>query len=147
MKNRIYFFTGTGNSLNVAQNIDAALPDCDLVAIVKDAVLEIPTEHERIGFVFPDYSGGLPKMVADFMRDMKLPDQRDTYLFAVATYAANVGNILAQVNELTKQKYWELNYGAAVRSYPNMVTAYPMIKGVKLFKKYPAEAPTASSKR
>lgn len=39
MKNRIYFFTGTGNSLKVAKDIAKALPNCELVAIYKDTLL------------------------------------------------------------------------------------------------------------
>ncbi len=70
MKNRIYFFTGTGNSLNAAKKIAESLPDCELVAICKDTTLEVPSGCERIGFVFPNYAGGPPKMVADFVRNM-----------------------------------------------------------------------------
>ncbi|MDR3600940.1 MAG: 4Fe-4S ferredoxin, partial [Desulfosporosinus sp.] len=65
MRNRIYFFTGTGNSLKVAQDIAKALPSCELVAIYKDTLLEIPSGYERIGFVFPNYAGGPPSMVAN----------------------------------------------------------------------------------
>ena len=133
MKNRIYFFTGTGNSLNAAQNIVKALPECELIVIRKDTPLEVPTDYERVGFVFPNYSGGPPKMVANFIRNMKLPNQNNTYLFAVATYGGNAGSIIAQIGEQLKQRNWQLHYGAAILSYPNAVTIYPMIKGVRLF--------------
>ena len=135
MKNRIYFFTGTGNSLNAARKIADTLFDCELVAICKDTSLEIPTGYERIGFIFPNYAGGPPKMVAEFIRNMKLPEQGKTYLFAVSTYGGNAGSIIAYVSELLKQKNWLLHYGATILSYPNAVTLYPMIKGVKLFAK------------
>ncbi len=132
MKNRIYFFTGTGNSLKAAKTIAEALDDCELVPICKDTPLEMPTGCERIGFVFPNYAGGLPKMVAEFIRTVELPD---AYLFAVATYGGFSGSVLARVEDLLKQKGQSLNYGASVRSYPNLVTAYPMIKGVGFFTK------------
>lgn len=135
MKNRIYFFTGTGNSLNAAQNIAKALPDCELIAICKDTPLEVPADCERVGFVFPDYSGGAPRIVTDFVRNMKLPSQSSTYLFAVVTYGGNAGNVIAQIGEQLKQRNWQLHYGATILSYPNAVTIYPMIKGSGLFKR------------
>lgn len=133
MKNRIYFFTGTGNSLNVAQNIAKALSNCELVAIFKNTPLEVPADYERIGFVFPTYLGGPPKMVANFIRNMKLPNQSNTYLFVVATYGGNAGSVIPQIGYQLKQRNWQLHYGCTVLSYPNAVTLYPMIKGVGLF--------------
>jgi MinD superfamily P-loop ATPase containing an inserted ferredoxin domain len=132
MKNRIYYFTGTGNSLNVAQNIAKALSDCELVAICKDTSIEISAVYERIGSVYPNYAGGRPKMVADFINAIKLPD---IYLFVVATYGGFSGSVLARAEQLIQQKGRSFNYGAVIRSYPNMVTAYPMIRGVGLFVK------------
>ena len=58
MKNRIYFFTGTGNSLKVAKEIAAGLGDCDVAAIQKNMDVTIPAGLERIGFVFPVYYWG-----------------------------------------------------------------------------------------
>lgn len=135
MKNRIYFFTGTGNSLNAAENIAKVLPDCELVAIHKDTPLEVPADFERIGFVFPNYAGGPPKMVADFIRNINLPKQNNTYLFVIATYGGNAGSIIAQIGAMLKQRDWHLHYGATILSYPNAVTLYPMIKGVGLFRR------------
>lgn len=135
MKNRIYFFTGTGNSLKAAQSIAKALPDCELVAIHKDTYLEVPGGLERIGFIFPNYSGGPPQLVADFIRNMKLPDQGDTYLFAVSTYGAYAGNVISLIGTLLKKRNWQLHFGATIWAYPNAVIFYPMIKGVGLFTK------------
>lgn len=133
MKNRIYFFTGTGNSLKAAKTIAQALPECELVAICQDTPLAVPAGYERIGFVFPNYSGGPPHMVAEFVRKMRLPDQSGTYAFAVATYGGNKGRVILQMNEQLKRRNWPLDYGMTLWSYPNAVTAYPMVKAVGLF--------------
>lgn len=135
MRNRIYFFTGTGNSLKIAQNITKALPDCELVAIYKDTPLEVPSGYERIGFVFPNYAGGPPSIVANFIRNMKFSKQSDTYIFCVATYGGNAGSVVSQMGNLLNRRGLQLNYGAKIMSYPNAVTGYPMFKGVKLFTK------------
>lgn len=42
MKNRIFFFTGSGDSLKVAKEIANTLPGCEIVAIHKGADLDIP---------------------------------------------------------------------------------------------------------
>ncbi|MCL1987197.1 MAG: 4Fe-4S ferredoxin, partial [Firmicutes bacterium] len=62
MKNRIYFFTGTGNSLKAAKYIAEALGDCEILAICKGADVNVPNECETVGFVLPVYFFGLPKM-------------------------------------------------------------------------------------
>ena len=115
VKNRIYYFTGTGNSLNVAQNITKILPNCELVAICKDTPIEIPTDYERIGFVYPNYAGGPPKMVADFISAAKLPE---TYLFVVATYGGFSGSAIARAEKMLAQKGQSFNYGAVIRRRP-----------------------------
>lgn len=135
MKNRIYFFTGTGNSLKIAKDIAKALPQCELVAIHKDTALDIPSGYDRIGFVFPNYSGGPPTMAADFIKKMKFGKQNDTYIFCVATYGGNAGSVIPQTDNLFKQRGLKLNYGAKIISYPNAVIFYPMLIGVNFFTK------------
>lgn len=88
MKNRIYFFTGTGNSLKVAKEIAAELPECELFAIKKDMDRTIPMGYERIGFVFPVYYWGLPAMVSNFIKNATFAEKCDTYFFAVRHMAA-----------------------------------------------------------
>lgn len=97
MKNRIYFFTGTGNSLKVAEDIVKVLPNSELVAIHRGIDTEIPRDFERIGFVFPVYFWGLPAMVADFLRNTHFPEQDSTYFFAIATYFGIAGNAIRMI--------------------------------------------------
>ena len=133
MKNRIYFFTGTGNSLQAAKTIASAINECEIVAITKNTSLQLPDDYERIGFVFPNYAGGPPKMVAKFINNMQMPKSTTPYLFTVITYGGFSGTVLARAEKLLEQKGQSFNYGESIRSYPNLVTAYPMIKGVGLF--------------
>jgi ferredoxin len=133
MMNRIYYFTGTGNSLAVAQSVAEALPECELVAITKDTHRTVPSNCECLGFVFPNYSGGPPQMVVDFIKNIELPSQGTAYLFAIATYGAMKGNIIAFVAECFSLRGWQLNYWATIWSYPNAVIFYPMIKAARFF--------------
>ncbi|GFZ30142.1 iron-sulfur protein [Clostridium zeae] len=130
MKNRIYFFTGTGNSLKVAEEIAKTLKECELVAINKDVGMEIPEEYERIGFVFPVYFWGLPRMVAEFIKNASFPKQGSTYYFAVATFGGIPGNSISMTSSLLKEKRVQLNYNAGIKMYKNALTFYSMSKNV-----------------
>lgn len=127
MKNRIYFFSGTGNSLKVAEKIGNELSDCELVAIGKDTASEIPSGYERIGFVFPSYAGGPPALVAEFIRNMAMPTEGTPYLFAVATYGGNARDIQALVAHMFSERGIPLDYSAKVMSYPNALPSYRLL--------------------
>ncbi|MDR2647548.1 MAG: EFR1 family ferrodoxin [Oscillospiraceae bacterium] len=131
MANRVYFFTGTGNSLRVARSIAGALDDCEVIAIHKGAASTVPESLERVGFVFPVYFWGLPGMAAEFLRGISLPEQGGTYYFAVATFGGIIGNALPQVKRLLADKGITLNYGGGVCSYRNAVVYYEMKQDVE----------------
>ena len=92
MKNIIYWFSGTGNSLYVAKQLSEAWGS---EATGNTALLPmangIPTEAVggsecRIGFVFPSYYGDLPRFVRAFAEGLNI--LLDTDLFAVVTMGA-----------------------------------------------------------
>jgi ferredoxin len=130
LKNRIYFFTGTGNSLKVAEDIAKVLPESEVVAIHKGMDTEIPCDLDRIGFVFPVYFWGLPSMVADFLRNAHFPEQGSSYYFAVATNFGIVGNAIRIASTLLHEKGIHLNYSAGIRMFGNSITHYNMSKRV-----------------
>jgi ferredoxin/flavodoxin len=127
VKNRIYFFTGTGNSLKVAKDIAATLADCEIVAICTGADIDVPDGYERIGFVFPVYFFGLPDMVADFLHRIKLSKESAKYLFAVATPGGVSGKPLAQAEKILADKGLHLDYGKKIRMNANYIIRYGSI--------------------
>ena len=69
MKTTIYYFTGTGNSLKAAKDLCEKLNSCELTPIAKFLEMEDPeSTSEKIGFFFPLYYSGLPKIVLDFVK-------------------------------------------------------------------------------
>lgn len=130
MKNRVYCFTGTGNSLHVAQEVAKVLPDCDVVAIHKGMDFEVPQGLDRIGFVLPTYYWGLPAMAADFLGMAKYPKQGDTYHFAIATCAGMAGNVMPQTKDLLAAQGIKLNYSTSIRMVANAVFNYDMTADV-----------------
>jgi ferredoxin len=128
MKNRIYFFTGTGNSLWLAKEIAKRLPDCELAAIKGDMDMTVPAGLARVGFVYPTYGWASPLIVADFFRKAVFPEQSVTYYFAVTTCGGLPFNAIPQANALLAERGIHLNYGKSVRMFKNSVVNYNMSK-------------------
>ena len=80
----IYYFSGTGNSLYIAQET-ARLLDGELIPIVSVLGSEVVhPEAEVVGIVYPVYYNDLPAAVMDFAK--KLRGIQNSYLFAVCNY-------------------------------------------------------------
>ncbi len=80
----IYFFSGTGNSFIVAQDLANGL-DAKLISVIssmEDAVID--TTAEVIGIVFPIYDFKAPVLIETFIK--KLNCNHDAYIFAACTY-------------------------------------------------------------
>ena len=66
----IFYFSGTGNSKWVANQIGEKIKDKTYdISILK----EIPEIHneEQIGFVFPIYAWGIPEPMVEFVKKLK----------------------------------------------------------------------------
>ena len=122
--NRIYFFTGTGNSLYVAKKVAERLGQCELVAIRKDMDMQLPFGYDRIGFVFPNYAGGPPAMVAAFIREMKLPGEDAPYYFVAATYGGNAGGLIPLTAAMFDERGLQLGLGTQIMCYPNWMARF-----------------------
>jgi len=111
MKTTLYYFSGTGNSLTIAKQLSEKLDDCELIPIAKANREDLPTtSSEKVGFVFPLYYYGLPKIVFDFATQLKLDDAN--YLFAVITKAGEVDGVpLIQLERILRTKSKTLNAG------------------------------------
>ena len=68
MKTKIFYFSGTGNSLSVARKIANGIGESEVIAIpnVINKIKNI--ESETVGFVFPVYGWGLPRIIVDFIK-------------------------------------------------------------------------------
>ena len=92
MKTVLYYFTGTGNSLSVAEGLCRRLGDCELVplASVREAPGIIVPGADRVGIVTPVYFLGLPSLVAVFAGRLDL--SRARYVFAMVTMGGSGGS-------------------------------------------------------
>lgn len=112
----IFYFSGTGNSLCVAKSV-AEYNKEDLVSISaainngNNSFEYTLKENETIGFVFPVYAWGPPKMVIDFIGKLKLNNYRKNYIFSIATCGDNIGNTMKVIASNLKKV--DLTLGSA----------------------------------
>jgi len=111
MNLRLYWFSGTGNSLVVARTLAAALPDTELspLAAVNAAAESCP---ECVGFIAPVYAFGLPVIVADFLRSVPLDSTR--YIFTITTQSSMPGNVHHQARAILHDRGYTLNAGWSI---------------------------------
>lgn len=123
MKNMIYYFTGTGNSLRAAQVIATQLGDTEIISM-RCVPKDVPSmDAERIGFIFPVYHWTMPEHVIHFVERVKLNPK--AYIFAVSTPAMINGGCQDKLAELLQEKHCTLSYGEKVYSVANYVAMYP----------------------
>ncbi|VBB08312.1 Hypothetical protein LUCI_3656 [Lucifera butyrica] len=109
MKKTIFYFSATGNSLQTALDIAAALGDTDVLPISKVG-MNYKCNSEVIGFVFPTYAFGLPNMVQGFIKSGDF--NKNAYFFSVVTCGGAIGTSLADVDNILKEKGGYLHYGS-----------------------------------
>ena len=147
MTHRIYYFSGTGNSLWVARKIQESLPGAELIPITRDMPAELTAQApesqmpESIGIVFPVYMYKPPHIVLEFIQ--KMP--KSNYIYAVATCGNGPGRALSVVKNSLLKKGNALSAGYIVPLVSNFI-ALPKTKSdsrvQKAFKK--AESQTQS---
>lgn len=122
MKTIIYYFSGTGNSLKVSTELSKNLDNCELLPIVGCVRHEnFKVSCERVGFVFPLYYLGLPKIVSDFIKKVDLTDTK--YIFTVITRGwPFVGGAIKQMKNLMDEKGQILDFGSYIHMPMNDIT-------------------------
>ena len=111
--NRVFAFSGTGNSQVIASSLASSLGEttCHNIAGWRDGFQG--EDEERVGLVFPVFAWGMPRMVAEFARSFRpKPGQ---YVFAVATCAGTPGKTLVQLDRVLRSNGAALDAGFVVQ--------------------------------
>jgi len=100
---KIYYFSGTGNSLWSAKKIARITGEpCELHNIGIEAEKdEIIIEAQAVIIVYPSYAYGLPLIVRRFAKKLVL---KTPYLAAFVTYGSDPGGSQAELNRILKKK-------------------------------------------
>jgi len=122
----IFYFSGTGNSLQIAKEI-ATFNKTNIISITSairnftgqyDYELE---DNEVIGFVYPVYAWAPPKQVLDFIDKLNFKNYNNNYIFTVATCGENVGNTIKVIKKALSKKNLALNSGFSIKMPNNYI--------------------------
>ena len=132
MENIVFYFSGTGNCLKVAKNIVEELGSGEIVSMAKPDRYILKKQYDTIGFVYPTYFQGIPRIVNEFIMNISIGNNKNAYYYAISTYGAFVGNGVSQINELLlTQHNIKLNYGKKLKMFSNYVVMYNMSNRIR----------------
>ena len=111
MKLKLYYFTGTGNSLVVARNIGREFAHAELISMPKLMCVDkdIVIAGDIIGFVFPVYFARPLAFIREFIQQAHFGDT--SYIFAVVNGGGLFGRALHLFDGLLQEKDISLDAG------------------------------------
>jgi len=121
----IFYFSGTGNSLYAARAIAQAQGE-SLVSIALEMKkkttdrIYTPGENETIGFVYPIYAWGAPRIVLDFIRSMCVTSGKK-YIFSIGTCGSNEGYSTKQLRKVLMKTGMELSSAFSISMPSNYI--------------------------
>ncbi|MDP8268555.1 MAG: EFR1 family ferrodoxin [Candidatus Tenebribacter davisii] len=99
---KIFYFTGSGNSLAIAKRIGEKIGQYKVVKVTSKLDFNKPVKADILGFVFPVYAWGMPVLFKKFLEQIEISKAK--YIFVVTNYAGNGGNVLGLFQKLMKKK-------------------------------------------
>lgn len=131
---KIYYFSGTGNSLYTASKIAEAIGGAEIIS-VRCKTEDVSAENaDVIGFVCPVYEWDIPGTFKEFIKQLTV--NPNAYIFMVTTYIAVLGKSFETVEKLLEEKGARLNYGHAIRCVASQCIAYPPFPPEKIMIPY-----------
>ena len=85
----IYYFSATGNSKHVANRLAESLNES--VTPVLDVLGKGVAVDDQMILVYPNYCGGVPSVIREFLQKNIFQISKDAKLFLVITYGNNTG--------------------------------------------------------
>ena len=119
----IFYFSATGNSLDIARKIAKQLDACVIKPMVTQAP-DVPVggPGESVGFIFPVYYVGLPRVVKRFVE--KLLICPGTYCFAIANSGGSRADSLGMLEEVLSEKQIPLSFAEEVKMPGNYIVGH-----------------------
>jgi len=125
---KIFYFSGTGNSLWSAKKIAQIIKEknsreiCELINIGDEAQKsETVIEAGAAVFVFPSYAYGLPLIVRRFAKNAAF---KTPYIAALVTYGSSPGGTLGALRRILKKKGIEKLYFARIPAVENYLAMF-----------------------
>lgn len=111
---KIFYFTGTGNSLYIAKRFGGKL--YSIPQVLKEEVNIF--EDEKIGLVFPTYRLSIPTIVKEFLEKVTL---KSPYIFVVMTCGNNSGDATKFITSFAKKHKVQVNYSNSIAMVGNHI--------------------------
>jgi ferredoxin len=119
---KIFYFSGTGNTLWSAKKIAELLGGCELFNIGIEMRKPPETiEAERIIFLFPAYAYQSPLLVRRFLTRSEI---RSPYVAAIVTFGTDPGGALAEVHRVLNRKKIKVSFFGSIPSVENYIPIF-----------------------
>ena len=128
--NRIYYFSGTGNSMRAAAVIAQALGNTEIISMRCNPSEVSAADSDVVGFIFPVYHWTLCEAVQNFISALEI--NPNAYIFAVSTPSFINGFSFEALNKLLAEKGASLKYAKRLFSVANLCIVYPPFPSPKL---------------
>lgn len=124
----ILYFSGTGNSRFVAQQL-AALTSDEATAVslsvpYSPLTLSPTGRADCLGIIFPIHAWGMPLALERYIKNTDFSRFNFTYIYAVCTCGDDVGTSATDIRKHLRQKGWILDCMWSVQM-PNTYVAFP----------------------
>ncbi|MDD7793416.1 EFR1 family ferrodoxin [Clostridium sp. 'White wine YQ'] len=122
-KDTIFYFSGSGNSLQIAKDIFSRLGEFNLInigSLLNEKKIEV--KARTIGIIFPVYYARMPLIVENVAKKLKI--SIDTYVFGIASHGGAPANVLIRLDDKLKENGLGLNSGFLIHMPANNVLAY-----------------------
>lgn len=126
----VFYFTGTGNSLYIAKQLDSQA--FSIPQVLKSDSLIFTADN--IGIVCPVYGHEMPKMVKEFI---KKADFRAKYFYIVLTYGALHGGAAELAEDYVKSVGKKADYITSIMMVDNFLPNFDMAEQCAMDKKIP----------
>lgn len=121
---KIFYFSGTGNSLHVAKELGGELLSIPQVLKGNQKFFE----DDKIGIICPCYSWSIPSIVEEFLNTITL---KADYVFGIITYGAIIAGGTNYLENIGKQNGLQFSYLNKVYMVDNYVEGFDMDKQIK----------------
>lgn len=111
---KIFYFTGTGNSLYVAKRFGGELYSIPQVLKEENLIFQ----DEKIGIIFPTYGLSVPNIVKEFIKKATLIS---SYIFVVMTCGSNTADATKWVTIFSKKYNINISYSNRVKMTGNHI--------------------------
>lgn len=120
---RIYYFSGTGNTLWAAKRLAVLLGTGVEVYSIGSLMGSAPAaiEAERVIIMYPAYAYGAPAMVRRFLETRRI---RASYIGALVTYGTGSGGALGEVYSVLRKQGLRLSFAGRIPSVENFIPIF-----------------------